>query len=90
MKMERFRHVANQMTMPVPETIWLVSSGFPRTDGLLGRVYMDRFVALQSKGEGEVVVELRIRHDQCTCTLQYDPNCPVHPLRPDQPASQRT
>ena len=55
------RSATNQMTMPIPETIWLVSSGFPRTDGLLGRVYLDRFIALKSKGDGEVVVEIRLQ-----------------------------
>jgi hypothetical protein len=61
-EMDNFtRETINQMTMPIPETIWLVSSGFPRTDGLLGRVYLDRFLALQSKGDGEVVVELRLQ-----------------------------
>jgi hypothetical protein len=30
------------------------------------------------------------RTDQCTCRPQYDPNCPVHPLRSVQPTEPQS
>lgn len=47
------------LTKPVPSPLWLVHA-FNKPSSYLGKVYADKQDALRSKGEDEVVVELRL------------------------------